>query len=63
LTNKARETLGLKRVDNEDATALTTEEIATSQDEAALDVTTDDIVKEWKEDLKNSPTFGNDCER
>jgi class 3 adenylate cyclase len=60
LTNKARETLGLKRVDNENATALTTDEIATSQDKAALDVNADDIVKEWKEDLKNSPigTFG-----
>jgi class 3 adenylate cyclase len=60
LTNKTRATLGLKRVDNEDATALTSEEIATSQDEAALDVTADDIVKEWKEDLKNNPigTFG-----
>ena len=34
---------------------LTTEEIAASQDEAALDVTADDIVKEWREDLKNSP--------
>lgn len=55
LTNKARETLGLERVDNEDATALTTEEIAVSQDEAALDVAADDIVKEWSEDLKNSP--------
>jgi class 3 adenylate cyclase len=55
LTNKARETLGLRRVDNEDASALTTEEIAASQNEAALDVTADDIVKEWSEDLKNSP--------
>lgn len=55
LTNKARETLRLKRVDNEDATALTAGEIATSQAEAALDVPVDDIVKEWKEDLEDCP--------
>ena len=55
LTNKARETLGLKRVDNEDATSLTVEEISRSQDEASMDVTADDIVKEWKDDLKNNP--------
>jgi len=55
LTNKARETLGLKPVGNEDATALTTDEISRSKDKAALDVTADDIVKEGKEDLKNSP--------
>jgi class 3 adenylate cyclase len=55
LTNKARETLGLKRVDNEDASALTSKEISASQNEVALDVTADDIVKEWREDLKNSP--------
>jgi hypothetical protein len=40
---------------DEDTTSLTTHEIATSQDEAALDVTADDIVKEWKDDLKNNP--------
>lgn len=55
LTNNARETLGLGLIDSEDATALTAEEISLSQDEAALDVTADDIVKEWKDDLKNSP--------
>ena len=55
LTNKARETLGLKRVDNEDTTPLTAQEISKSQDKAALDVTADEIVKEWKDDLKNSP--------
>jgi class 3 adenylate cyclase len=55
LTNKARETLGLKPVGDEDVTALTTDEISRSKAEAALDVTADDIVKEWKEDLKNSP--------
>ena len=60
LTNNAREILGLKRVDNEDATALTTEEISASQDEAALEVTPDGIVNEWREDLKNNPigSFG-----
>jgi len=55
LTNKARKAIGLKTVDNEDVSALTTEEVSQSQDEAALDVTPDDIVKEWQEDLKKSP--------
>jgi class 3 adenylate cyclase len=55
LTNKARKAIGLKSVENEDATALTVLEIAASKNKAKLDVTADGIVKEWKDDLKNNP--------
>jgi class 3 adenylate cyclase len=55
LTNKARKAIGLKEVTDVDANALTTTEIEASQKEAKLDVTADQIVKEWEEDLKNNP--------
>lgn len=55
LTNKARRAIGLPEASNVDTTALTAAEIATSQKEAKLDVTADEIVKEWQADLKNNP--------
>ena len=55
LTNTARKIIGLADASNVDTTPLTTSEIETSQKEAKLDVTADEIVKEWKEDLKNNP--------
>jgi class 3 adenylate cyclase len=55
LTNKARKAIGLKDTENEDTTALTADEITASKDKAKLCVTADEIVKEWKEDLKNNP--------
>jgi class 3 adenylate cyclase len=55
LTNKARIALGLKSVTDEDKTALSAEEIKTSQDKAKLGVSASEIVKEWKEDLANNP--------
>lgn len=55
LTNKAREVVGFAKVENEDKVALTSNEIATSQEIANLDVTADQIVKEWKEDLETNP--------
>jgi len=60
LTNKARKVIGLGDVTNEDATALSTSEIAECQKKAKLEVTADAIVKEWKEDLNNNPigSFG-----
>jgi class 3 adenylate cyclase len=60
LTNVARKAIGLKQMDNEDLTALTAAEIATSRNMAKLDITADQIVKDWKEDLKNNPigSFG-----
>jgi class 3 adenylate cyclase len=55
LTNEARAILGLAKASNEDTTPLTAQEIATCQGKANLGVTADQIVKEWKEDLKNNP--------
>jgi class 3 adenylate cyclase len=55
LTNEARWVLGLKKVEVEDATALSENEIKTCQDNANLGVTTDEIVKEWKDDLASNP--------
>jgi hypothetical protein len=55
LTNLARRAIGLKDAANEDATALSAEEIAASQTDAKLAVTSDQIVKQWQEDLKDQP--------
>jgi class 3 adenylate cyclase len=55
LTNKARKAIGLKPVDNEDTTALTVSEIITSNIKAKLDVTADEVVQEWRDDLKKNP--------
>lgn len=55
LTNKARKAIGLKATDNEDGTALTSQEISVSQTKAKLDVTAENIVKDWKDDLEKSP--------
>jgi len=55
LTNNARQAIGLAKVAYPKVTALTPAEIKTSQAEAALGVTKDEIVKEWREDLKNNP--------
>lgn len=55
LTNEARTAIGLKKADNEDTTPLTSAEIATSQRKAKLDVTADQIVKDWEDDLEKNP--------
>lgn len=55
LTNKARKAIGLKNIDNEDVTALTGKEISECKDKAKLGVTTDEIIKEWKDDLDKNP--------
>src|SRR6185437_2883266 len=55
LTNEARTAIGLKKTDNEDTTPLTGEEIAKSQGKAKLDVTADQIVKDWEDDLEKNP--------
>lgn len=55
LTNKARTAIGFETVESEDKTSLTASEIATSQDNAKLEVTADQIVSEWEEDLKKLP--------
>ena len=55
LTNKARKAIGLKEVINVDKTPLSAAEIGLSQKEAKLDVTPDQIVNEWADNLKNNP--------
>lgn len=55
LTNAARTAIGLKTVASPAATKLTSDEIRTSQDAAALDVTAASIVEDWRKDLKASP--------
>jgi class 3 adenylate cyclase len=55
LTNTARAAIGLVMCDSPETTRLTVEEIQKSQNEAALDVTAADIVKQWKDDLASNP--------
>jgi class 3 adenylate cyclase len=55
LTNKARKAIGLKEVASVDTAPLSVSEIQASEKEAKLDVTADQIVKEWKDDLEKNP--------
>jgi class 3 adenylate cyclase len=55
LTNKARTTINLTKVCDENATALTTAEVETSNGNAKLNVTADAIVKAWRKDLEANP--------
>jgi class 3 adenylate cyclase len=55
LTANARAALGLKKVDDPKQTALTKDEVKQCQDAAALEVTKETIVKEWREDMKDNP--------
>lgn len=55
LTNRARKAVGLQAVYSEDAVALTQQEIAVSKGKARLDVTAEQIVKDWRQDLKDNP--------
>jgi class 3 adenylate cyclase len=55
LTNNARGAIGLDSVENEDRNPLTKDEITSCKDKAKLSVTSDEIVKEWEDDLANNP--------
>lgn len=55
LTNEARVAIGLDKVDHPEKVALTRPEITTCQESASLDVTVDEIVDAWNEDLKKFP--------
>jgi len=55
LTNRARKAIGLSTVPSEDSTALSGAEISDCQAKAKLGVTATQIVKEWEEDLENTP--------
>lgn len=55
LTNAARSVIGLEEKDSPEKSPLTKAEVQTCQDAAKLNVTADEIVGEWREDLKNNP--------
>jgi class 3 adenylate cyclase len=55
LTANAREVLGFEKVEKPKQTALTKAEVNECQNAAALEVTKDEIVEEWREDMKNNP--------
>jgi len=55
LTNRARKAINLAEIPNEDATALSADEIQTCKDKAKLNVTMEEIIKEWTEDRENLP--------
>lgn len=55
LTNNARKAIGLASVDDPKATPLTASEIGRCEDIADLDVTKDEIIEEWRDDLANNP--------
>lgn len=55
LTNAARLVLGLECLDKPEYSALKADTIKSCQEAAALCVTAETIVKEWKEDLENKP--------
>lgn len=63
LTNNARKAIGLDEVEKPSTTALTTPEIEASQEKAGLDTTVDEIVKEWRDDLKKNPIGAFDFSR
>jgi len=55
LTNRARASIGLEAVTSENATPLTAEQIAVSQEKAALSGSADAVVEAWQKDLDNNP--------
>lgn len=55
LTNTARDTAGFDTVKDDALTALTPLQIWNSEEVASLDVTCDEIIKDWKKDLAESP--------
>jgi class 3 adenylate cyclase len=55
LTNVARAALGLIEKDSPEKTALTKDEIQACQEAAKLSVSSEEIVEEWREDLKKNP--------
>lgn len=58
LTNAARIAIGLVEKSLPEKASLTIEEIKACQEAAKLGVTTDEIVEEWREDLKANPIGG-----
>lgn len=55
MTNTARKVVGWDEVLDADQTALTSTQISAAQTKAALEVTVDQVVKDWKKDLAANP--------
>jgi hypothetical protein len=55
MTNNARVAAGWDKVLDVDATAVTAKQVTEAQDQAALTVTVDQVVKKWEEELESSP--------
>ena len=55
MTNTARAVVGWQNVVNENASALTGEQVQTAKDKAKLSVTADEIYKDWQDDLAKQP--------
>lgn len=55
LTNTARQVIGLPDVASEDKTRLTRAEVEDSQEDAALDVSAEKVVRDWRKDLEANP--------
>lgn len=55
LTNEARSAIGLTEVKDEDASALGNEDVAECEREAALSITAETVLRDWKTDLENNP--------
>ncbi|WP_395602667.1 adenylate/guanylate cyclase domain-containing protein [Pseudomonas sp. A1230] len=55
LTNAARIAIDLDEKDFPEKSPLTKEEVKVCQDAAKLDVTAEEIIEEWREDLSNNP--------
>lgn len=55
LTNAARRSISLSEKDAPEKHALTAEEVKACQDATNLDVTADEIVTGWRDDMKNNP--------
>lgn len=55
MTNTARAVVGWQAVVDENATALTGEQVQTAKDKAKLPVTADETYKDWQDDLAKQP--------
>jgi class 3 adenylate cyclase len=58
LTNAARKAIGLTEKESPERSALTVDEVKACQEAAKLDVTPDEIVKDWRDDLEKNPIGG-----
>ncbi len=55
LTNPARAAIGLDEIDTPSKTRLTSDEVKVSQDKAALEITAESVVNDWRKDLEANP--------